>query len=133
MLKAINKIIFTFLGLSLFLTWPGISFGSSLNLYFFYGLGCPHCAKAEKFLDTEILSQHPNLKINRYEVYSHIQNSQLLSRVADKLQVKVGGVPFLVIGDKAFVGFAEGISDLGIKQQVEFCLINTCPDVVAPY
>lgn len=43
------------------------------TLYFFYGEGCPHCAKEEIFLK-EMEEKYQNLKIKRYETYGNLDN-----------------------------------------------------------
>ena len=75
-----------------------------VNLYFFYGQGCPHCAKEEIFLD-KLEKENQNLAINRYEVWNNEQNSDLLSRVTKELQVSANGVPLAIVGDQAIVGY----------------------------
>lgn len=127
-----GRVILTSFFFGFLLFNPIRALGALPDLYFFYGLGCPHCAKAEKFFDNELLKDFPDLKINRYEVYFNQRNSSLLQEVADKFEVKVAGVPFLVIGDKHFVGFGEGITDREIKRQIDYCLTNPCPDLMAP-
>jgi thiol-disulfide isomerase/thioredoxin len=39
-----------------------------VDLYFFYGQGCPHCAQAEVFLE-KLKNQYPQLNIFANEVY----------------------------------------------------------------
>ena len=34
-----------------------------INIYFFYGDGCPHCAKEEKFFEEELEKKYKNIKI----------------------------------------------------------------------
>jgi thiol-disulfide isomerase/thioredoxin len=102
----------------------------SVKAYQFYGEGCPHCAKELIFLK-ELHAEYPQLEIIEYEVYYNQNNKQLMKNVALELKTQVGGVPFLVIGDQHFIGFAEGLTDQQIRQQVESCLQTACPDRVA--
>ena len=54
----------------LVLIFPLTVFGKekTLNIYLFYGDGCPHCAAEEKFLD-KYLKEHDNVKLHKYEVW----------------------------------------------------------------
>ena len=79
---------------------------SNPRLYFFYGQGCPHCAKQELFLD-KLDQKYPNNKFERFEVYYNKQNQDKLQQIATELNVDVNGVPFTVIGDKYFSGFGD--------------------------
>ncbi len=127
-----NRIILPVFLFGLLLLSPIRVLGSVPDLYFFYGDGCLHCAKAEDFFKSDLLKEYPDLIINKYEVYFNQENSSLFEKVADEFQVKVAGVPFLVIGDKPFIGFGKGITDREIKQQIDSCLTRVCPDLVVP-
>lgn len=112
------------------------SFGSSatsavgsLNIYLFWGDGCPHCAKEKVFL-AETLPKYPGVKLNTYEIYHNQNNVDLMQKTADKLGVNASGVPFLIIGDKEFSGFAEGTTDKEIENRIQQCLANECPDSI---
>lgn len=74
------------------------------TLYFFYGKYCPHCAKEEKFLD-QLEEKYSFLEVKRYEVTEDYENSQLLKKVAQRLNVDVRGVPFTVVHEKTFIGY----------------------------
>ncbi|NTW22542.1 hypothetical protein HGA34_03300 [Candidatus Falkowbacteria bacterium] len=89
---------------SLALVFPASAAG--VNVYFFYGDGCPHCAKEEKFLDY-LEKTDSTLKIYRYEIWKNKDNQALLAKVAKQLDLNFGGVPVTIIGSKAVVGFDE--------------------------
>jgi len=107
------------------------SSAETLNAYFFYGDGCPHCAEEEEFLFGPLLKEYPNLKIYTYEIYNNRANALLLQKVGKELGARVDGVPFLVIGDEAFIGYANGMTSVAIEKRVAECSVNTCPDSVA--
>lgn len=100
---------------------------SRINAYFFYGDGCPHCAKEEVFL-SELLNRQPSLTVYTYEIYKNRANADLLLKAANNLGVGVDGIPFLIIGDQTFVGYAEGISDFEIENKVKECSLGICAD-----
>lgn len=101
-----------------------------VNLYFFWGEGCPHCAKEKEFLD-RIYSSYPTLKIHGYEVYGNQANVLLIQEVAQKLNVDVGGVPFTVVGDQGYVGYGEGSTDKEMESRIKYCVENVCNDSIA--
>lgn len=78
----------------------------TVRLYFFYGDGCPHCAKEEEFFPL-LKIKYPQLEIKDFEVWSNNENAKLMSRVAKELKVGQAGVPLTVIGRRAVVGFDE--------------------------
>ncbi len=102
----------------------------NLNAYLFYGDGCPHCAEEEAFLKT-MEDKYPFLEIYRYEVYHDQDNIRLLQAVSKNIDARVDGVPFLVIGDTSFVGYAGEITAGEIEKQIETCSLGACSDDTA--
>jgi glutaredoxin len=102
-----------------------------VNAYFFYGEGCPHCAQERQYLFHSLKSEYPDLEIYEYEIYKNRSNTALLQEVSYNLGVNVEGVPFLVIGDQHFVGYADGITSEAIKQKVSQCSMVGCVDPIA--
>lgn len=110
---------------------PAANAAEPVNAYFFYGEGCPHCAKERDFLFGEMKREYPNLKIHPFEVYYDYDGAYALQTVSEKLGVNVGGVPFLVVGDRAFVGYAEGTLSESIRARIAECSVRSCPDSLA--
>ncbi len=106
------------------------SIASKVDLYFFWGDGCPHCAQEEIFLKS-IESKYPDLRIQRFEIWEHQNNARLILEVAKKLQTNIGGVPFTVVGDQSFVGFDENYTAPKIEARIKECLAGSCPDSLA--
>jgi len=102
-----------------------------VNAYLFYGDGCPHCAEERQYLFHVLKNEYPNLQIYEYEIYNSRENVVLLQKTAKKLNVGVDGVPFLIIGDKHFIGYTNGISSQMIEQRVRECSSQQCPDSIA--
>ena len=88
------------------------------NIYLFYGDGCPHCAAEEEFLES-YLGIYDNVELVKYEVWKNADNRELLVKVQDELNNHANGVPYLVIGDKAIVGYLDGTTDNQIKKEVK--------------
>lgn len=129
-IKTIIKSIVAVFVLALLFVPTTNAASSDINAYLFWGNGCPHCAKEKTYL-SEVLDDHPRVKLNLYEIYYNQDNVQLMQDVAKALGVEASGVPFLVIGDKEFVGFADGITDKEILSQIEKCENLECSDSIA--
>lgn len=103
---------------------------SSLNIYFFWGEGCPHC-EAEEILLNQIVKDHPQVKIRDFEIFYNGGNAKLLTQVVKKLGIAYQGTPYTVIGDKVFSGYSESPTADEILDRVDYCLKRGCPDSVA--
>lgn len=101
-----------------------------VDLYLFWGDGCPHCAKEEIFLKS-IESKYPDLRIQKFEVWNHQNNAGLMIEVVKKLQANASGVPFTIIGDQYFSGFDESYTAPGIEARIKECIGGSCPDSIA--
>lgn len=105
--------------ISLFLFMPMIvNAKSNVNLYLFYGEGCPHCAAEEKFLDS-YLKNKDYIKLYKYEVWYNKDNQNNLKEVSNILNKPASGVPYLVIGDDVISGYLDGVTDEEIKSYVK--------------
>ncbi|MFH1522196.1 MAG: hypothetical protein ABIE43_00050 [Patescibacteria group bacterium] len=126
--KLIKVIIFIFL-VSFFIK-PAFA-EEKVNVYFFYGEGCPHCAKEEKFLD-KLESENENISIYRYEVWNDRENAKIQAKLAKEMNLRDTRVPQTIIGEVAISGyFNDEITGEKIKSAVEYYTENECPDKVA--
>ncbi|MBW2979448.1 hypothetical protein DRZ77_01420 [Candidatus Woesearchaeota archaeon] len=90
---------------------PDIAFAENTQktleacVYFFYGQGCPHCARVEPYLET-LEKIYPGIKIHRFEIYNNRTNLQLLMKYFDAYNVSdyERGVPVVFLVNKYFVG-----------------------------
>lgn len=78
-----------------------------INIYVFWGNGCPHCEKLFEFLESEQKDYSKYYNIYAFEVWENEENEKLMNRFADKLNDKLNGVPYFIIGDQSFKGFVE--------------------------
>jgi len=131
MLK-ILKIICLTIFLFSFLAIKPVLAEEKQNFYFFYGNGCPHCAKEEKFLD-KIEADYKNIAVKRYEIWHNLDNAKLFKEVAQKTGLHITGVPVLIIGDEIVTGYhsdeTTGAEILSIIDRLE---TKECVDLVAP-
>ena len=92
--------------LALILFVPVIAKAKTVDIYFFYGDGCPHCAAEERFFESS-LKNNDDVVIHKYQVWNDADNSKLLQDVADLLDVPAYGVPYTVIGDDVISGYQD--------------------------
>jgi len=100
-----------------------------LDVYLFYGDGCPHCKKQERYLRS-YEEKYEGLTIHRFEVYFNDENMKLFGRMAGSMGADVSGIPFLVIGGEYIVGFDETLTPGRMQGRIEECLARPCPDPV---
>lgn len=85
-----------------------------INIYLFWGDGCPHCSSFIDYLGEEVVKDSGvYFNFYSYEVWKTENNPNLLNKVAKYFNVKEDeiGIPFIVIGDKYFVGFDDDVRD----------------------
>ena len=100
------------------------------TLYFFWGDGCPHCAREEVFLQ-EMKEKYPSLEIKMYETWNNRNNARALQEMAKAYQTQAKGVPMTFLGDFApWVGFSTGIES-NIETKIQYCLENECIDPIS--
>jgi len=100
-----------------------------VKLHFFYGDGCPYCAKAEKFL-TQLEEEYPQLEVISYEVFNNKENAQLLLQFLEACNEKKRvRVPAIFIGQEAIIGYmSDDTTGQKIKKAIKDCLDNTCEE-----
>lgn len=99
-----------------------------INIHLFYGDGCPHCAAEKEFL-SDYLKDRSDVKLYKYEIWYDSKNQELLSKVQKEMgTTNKNGVPFTVIGKKTIVGYADGITDVQIKEAIDYYLNNDYRD-----
>ena len=87
------------------------------TIYLFRGNGCHYCQNFLTFLSSIVPEYGQYFKVVGFEVWSNQENSTLLSNISKFLGSEAGGVPYIVIGDQAFPGYASEY-DEGIKAAI---------------
>lgn len=82
-----------------------------VNVYLFRGNTCSHCFDAISFFASIANEYGEYFNLKAYEVWSNTDNADLMTTVGEKLGDDVSGVPYIVIGDKTWSGFADGYSE----------------------
>lgn len=90
-----------------------------VTIYFFWGEGCPHCAKAKPFLE-ELAAAHPDLHLQEYEIYNNSENLALLKEMASSHGFTATKVPTIFIEEKYWEGFTDTIQEDIRKTVVEY-------------
>ena len=80
-------------------------------IYLFRGNGCGYCRAFLTFLNSIVGDYGKYFKVVSYEVWYNQDNSTLLDTVSAYLNNPAQGVPYIVIGDKVFAGYAESYDE----------------------
>ncbi|MGE5892854.1 MAG: hypothetical protein ACM34I_02250 [bacterium] len=105
----------------------------AVNLYFFYGKGCPHCADEAKFLAV-LKQKYPSLEIKAFEVWYNAGNAKLLVALSQQYGTKPKGVPMTFIGTfDPIAGYSKDeITGKLIEEKVKYCFEQGCEDPIEP-
>lgn len=101
------------------MTEQNISYSKEkINIYLFYGEGCPHCEELKNYLNSLDNKEKSYFNIYTFEVWNNSTNQQFMKESAKFLNKEVSGVPFLIIGNKTFEGYNESMN-IKIKKAIE--------------
>ena len=89
-----------------------------ITIYMFRGNGCGYCRNFLTFLNSITEEYGKYFKVVGFEVWSNEDNSKLLDKVSSFMGSEAGGVPYIIIGDKVFPGYAETY-DTDIKNTIK--------------
>ena len=99
---------FFYVAIFLFLFIPfSVHANEKVNVYLFYGDGCPHCAALEEYLDSQY-GKDKDVKVYKYEVWNDTENQKLWEKVQSVMETNAKGVPYFVIGEEVFQGYSKG-------------------------
>lgn len=84
---------------------------AKVTLYVFRGSTCSHCLDLMTFLAKSYPEIADYADVQTYEVWGNQDNSSLMNVLAEYFQIDSTklGVPFIVIGDKHFEGYASAM------------------------
>lgn len=86
-----------------------------VNIYFFWGNGCPHCEEQTEFLESIKDKYGDKFNLYKYEVWYNKENANIMNAFASAMDDKDSGVPFTVIGEETFRGFNNSSKEKFIK------------------
>lgn len=128
MLKRIKQILIVIILLLVLIPIPKVNAKEKLNLYLFWGDGCPHCALEKEYLE-DLKKEYKKLNVIQYEVWYNEENNTFLKQIAEKTNKSLTGVPVTIIGQTIITGFKES-TEQQIKRAIEYYLDNDYQDIV---
>lgn len=87
-----------------------------LNIYIFWGDGCPHCKHLAEFLGEKQSEIGDKISLYTFEVWKNKNNLSFLKSFGKFLGENPKGVPYIIIGNKTYSGFSE--TDEETKQEI---------------
>lgn len=99
-----------------------------VDVLFFWGKGCPHCAKEDPFLDF-MARKYPKVNLQKFEVWDNSENLRLMIQTGERLGANVSGVPFTVVGERYFIGWMD---EFTTGRQIEDAIIKSVEDLNPP-
>ncbi len=112
--------------LSITMLLPTIVFAKDkVNVYLFRRDGCQYCENALNFFDelSEDSEYSNYFNLVELEVSNNKTNANLMTKVAEKLDREVNGVPFIVVGIDSFLGYTSSYDD-SIKESIKTAYLN---------
>ena len=88
-----------------------------ITIYLFRGQGCGYCRSFLTFLNSITPEYGKYFKLVSFETWYNQENNDLLAAIGSFLGQPAEGVPYIVIGDQVFPGYAESYND-GIKNAI---------------
>lgn len=98
----------------------------TVNMYVFWGVGCPHCDAQKPFL-RELEARYPGLRVQEMEVAADTRHHALFEDMAAAHGIPAQSVPTVFVGGRAWVGDSPDLRRQ-IEAQVAFCSRNPCAD-----
>lgn len=88
-----------------------------VNVYIFRGSTCGHCLEAIVHFASIAKESGKYFNVKTYEVWSNTDNSDLMNDAASEIgDGEVSGVPYIIIGDKSWSGYASSYDDEMMKK-----------------
>ena len=84
---------------------------NKVNIYFFWGEGCPHCEEEFKFFESIKEDYGKLYNLYPFEVWYNKENKENLEIFASHMNDTIKGVPYTIIGNKTFKGFTEAYKE----------------------
>ena len=105
-----------------FLFMGFMSVANAANITIYYSPSCPHCHHARDFFKNDLIYEYNDLVVTEINA-TLADNRQAFFDALKKCEYESGGVPVMVIGDKCFQGYADGLRD-EIRKSVEIDLTD---------
>ena len=89
-----------------------LCYAQTVDVLFFYGKGCPHCANAEEHING-LVENYSDLNVQYFDIQQNVEMIMGLYDIYEVPQDKRGGVPIIFVGDSYVIG------DSAIINQIE--------------
>lgn len=89
-----------------------------ITIYLFRGYGCSFCRSFLTFLNSIVPEYGKYFKVETYEVWYNKNNNDLMVNISNFLGQPAKGVPYIIIGEKVFPGYASSY-DEDIKKAIK--------------
>lgn len=96
---------------------------NKVNIYLFYGKGCPHCEELINYLNTLPNPIKNKIELYTFEVWYNEESFQLLMDLGEYMDITPENIPFLLIGDTYFEGFRKSDEEK-IKKSIQNFIKN---------
>ena len=97
-----------------------------INVYFFWGDGCPYCEIQKPFLE-ELANTYPQVVVHSYEVWYDHDNRLIFMEMAAAAGFEPQAVPTTFIGSRYWTGFSQPMAR-EMEAAVVDCIQSACPD-----
>ena len=99
--------------------------GDKVELYFFWGDGCPHCAELKPVLE-KLEEKYPQLEVHLFEVYYNKSNLDMLQNMIRAYGRQSTAVPITFIADTMIDGYFPGFTDEKLDKLISQCIQEGC-------
>lgn len=82
-----------------------------ITIYLFRGNGCSYCRSFLEFLNSIVPEYGKYFKVESYETWYNQDNYKFMLEVSTFLGQPAGGVPYIIIGDQVFPGYASSYDE----------------------
>lgn len=105
---------------------------NTVDIHLFWTAACPHCAKARSFLG-RIVPGIPGARLLSFELDGDARREAGYIALSKRFNNDPPGVPLVVIGDEAFVGYRDdATTGAELERRIRACLAAPCIDVAGP-
>ena len=80
---------------------------NKVNIYFFWGDGCPHCEEEMAFFESIEKEYGKYYNLYKFETWNDEENAKIFNIFANAMGDEARAVPYTIIGEKSFFGFGE--------------------------
>ena len=102
----------------------------TVPVYLFWDIGCPHCRKANVFLN-DAKKQMPWITVKSYELSSNRKGRLIFTQTNNYFGIMNPGVPLIVVGRKYFIGYDnDDTTGRAILTWAAECRSANCPNLL---